>query len=915
MNGMKQKNILLLILGALIALQLSAQKTFYVYRNDGTVNQFLISNVLSIELSKTGMDGKEEAEYVVQEIHTVDSVARIPIAQIDSVSFSLPASRYSLSDAYVPIDWEKTQLISLNQELGEYSISFADETPDIKEESVIVVENDSTSIVVLVTEVEKAGNIYNIRGATGDVSYLLFDTEISFNSKDDNYTIYDGNTQNVNKISSGRPKNNEPLTRHLWDNGAKEVESDIYESAVSHVYSKSKFELNLDFEANMIFSDPVDTTLSHKGKFFKFRKAKDYYLDTKLIGSADTYYDLYADINVGETEIDLCPGLEDKKNKYVSLKHNLFKPIHFSIPIPNFPLIRIPVTLSSDLYGQVSLKAEGELHFTTGFEANARVTVGANFHVGKNKETKFFTPYMEFDKHEVIPHDPTLSGKGKISGKVHVFPRLRALVGGLIGPSIDLKPYLQADLSGGFNKDLVNDVSEDYYAWSVETYAGVDIAVGLSQGSDRFDLETDNTSTGDINVLSRRLYSSPDDIEFASATPDKISKGEETTVAFKLYDKAFDDIKIITPLSQIVKFDGKGKIESTHGYFGVAKDGIVSARWTPTSSSDTLSARLYDMDGNVIREAQYSKNVDIDFDVVYPTEYRGCNYDRGIVFAIATKPILPPDTTYDGWSITRIGTILYENGVEKIIGDLVAPNSTYYCGHSIANMFTRPEALTIIEKDYIAKADKAVYEAGAYFEMVSPDGEIVKRPAAKKVKLEFIYDTKPEVYISWASFGENCKDEPIYDSEGNQIGTKHIHRQIYNSIDRPFGSFWMVDEYPAGSSTFTYVPQCSSNGTLCPRFEYEYEEGIGKTQAFASWVDVNGKVGRSNIIELDFDSNGHPIDRKISDPNDLLDYYVDREIGWPWRQSGNNKIESRKDIDMDSQPIEKNSENFRYVEY
>lgn len=64
-------------------LQSVAQNAFYVHKNNGVVNQYLIGDVNSIEIKQS-----EGSENYVQEINTVDSISRIPVELIDSVSFS-----------------------------------------------------------------------------------------------------------------------------------------------------------------------------------------------------------------------------------------------------------------------------------------------------------------------------------------------------------------------------------------------------------------------------------------------------------------------------------------------------------------------------------------------------------------------------------------------------------------------------------------------------------------------------------------------------------------------------------------------------------------------------------------------------------------------------------------------------------
>ena len=66
----------------------------YIYRNDGVINAFLKTEIDSIRHSPLDLDSLMHAENVVQEVWTVDSVYRIPLAAIDSISFVTPPTVY-----------------------------------------------------------------------------------------------------------------------------------------------------------------------------------------------------------------------------------------------------------------------------------------------------------------------------------------------------------------------------------------------------------------------------------------------------------------------------------------------------------------------------------------------------------------------------------------------------------------------------------------------------------------------------------------------------------------------------------------------------------------------------------------------------------------------------------------------------
>jgi len=88
------------IVAALLSLlptEISAQtqdNALYVYRNDGDFTAFLREDIDSITLSHYDADSVYQSECVTQVFHTPDSVYRIPIAAIDSVSLVQPETKY-----------------------------------------------------------------------------------------------------------------------------------------------------------------------------------------------------------------------------------------------------------------------------------------------------------------------------------------------------------------------------------------------------------------------------------------------------------------------------------------------------------------------------------------------------------------------------------------------------------------------------------------------------------------------------------------------------------------------------------------------------------------------------------------------------------------------------------------------------
>ena len=76
------------------AQQSSNSYAIYSWQNNGDFNAFLNCNVDSITYSKIDLNGKERRNVVIKEIWTPDSVYRIPLAAIDSITFRAPEPKY-----------------------------------------------------------------------------------------------------------------------------------------------------------------------------------------------------------------------------------------------------------------------------------------------------------------------------------------------------------------------------------------------------------------------------------------------------------------------------------------------------------------------------------------------------------------------------------------------------------------------------------------------------------------------------------------------------------------------------------------------------------------------------------------------------------------------------------------------------
>ena len=98
-NWLRCAALLLTVLtGSLTAaaqVEIEGGEAFYIYQNDGHFDGFFYDQVKEIRYSRFDTLGIERSEYVSQEIVTEDSIYRIMLTAIDSVSFVQPEIRFA----------------------------------------------------------------------------------------------------------------------------------------------------------------------------------------------------------------------------------------------------------------------------------------------------------------------------------------------------------------------------------------------------------------------------------------------------------------------------------------------------------------------------------------------------------------------------------------------------------------------------------------------------------------------------------------------------------------------------------------------------------------------------------------------------------------------------------------------------
>lgn len=84
---MKRLFLTFLMILSIIATYADVPKALFVYGKEGSPRAFFYDDIVKLTLSRTDTNDIQHEKYVSQEIHTVDSIYRIPLVDIDSIGF------------------------------------------------------------------------------------------------------------------------------------------------------------------------------------------------------------------------------------------------------------------------------------------------------------------------------------------------------------------------------------------------------------------------------------------------------------------------------------------------------------------------------------------------------------------------------------------------------------------------------------------------------------------------------------------------------------------------------------------------------------------------------------------------------------------------------------------------------------
>ena len=499
----------------------------------------------------------------------------------------LPPS-IEINPEYVPIDWDNAQVVSpAGDTSGVYIIHFDGDVPDIHPGSIISIDCDTMVYHRFVTSANVNGNTVTVNSVEAYLTDIFSNTGFTLatspasKSTAKGAVFYPVKAWQIDKYGQKKTvkiscKNDDEthFTHNIWSDDRALTWYNKTLLSTEHFSVKMRelcIGVDFDLEMYMNFSGrTVREVLSngmerYRSKALNVNSYANGEFDIKQTfsfeGSASVSYDLGYDI----------------------WYHNVFEPIYVAFMVGPVPIV---LKFNCDLFREAEVSSEAKLSVVLAYRHIIKGRMGFEWRQGENM-TVIANLTNDFD-----PYTPELEGRLGVQAKAGVFPRLRVLVYGFLGPSFDIKPFLSASVNGGYDVNLAN-TSVNSCAWNFNCKVGLALSCGLSLQCIGYEIE--NWSTDDWNVVDATLYHSPERITYASGRPEP---NQSNQVSFYVFDKNHVlNTEVLTCLPQYVMFEANGQLSSRDS---IANNGIVQVSWTPSSPDDFLSATLYDVEGHII---------------------------------------------------------------------------------------------------------------------------------------------------------------------------------------------------------------------------------------------------------------------------------------------------------------------------
>lgn len=564
-----------------------------------------------------------------------------------------------ISPDYLPIDWDYTEIQSMDLNTGKFSLRFnGGKIPDFRDNlSLVVLQTDTSAYLRRVMSVQVNGDMATLQTIEATMEELFRDTELTLaiGEGDDSRLISSGDVYTPARIVEVYEDNSYKVVYDKNQSRAEYTEIDPEIPIPLVDIDRSGQSLNVEFgdiaatglslEAER-YVHSLTNTLLMQVKFGPAVNTKKITEDYKAKVSDIQYFNCKMSLDfLSQTRLKLSASRAFKKKSEVELQ----APIYW---LYTFFIGPVPVFFKEDVKFKAAYEfgMESKFSSTFGYEMNGNFTMGIEYKKGGK-----ITPFIDHSfSSGSYPFEFQLNSPS-IYSKLSIYPEIALKVYGTIGPKFAVVPYAE-------NRLYTGHIIPQFYGWSNQFNLGLDMQLG---GEITF-----LGMKGEIGVskpiASKEIYRAPKFIKLSSpANGTEVELGNPVMVEFAVTGERTPLLSSVgkeEPVKMaLVHFKSAGGTIVGKEYAMTDNNGNVQIEWIPTEKNASLSAVILDQDGTELDIATFTPMQDEEENVSVVGTWEKVKTEVQMIYQgqlVYTSSSSPSDYGYrDFWVLREDGTI------------------------------------------------------------------------------------------------------------------------------------------------------------------------------------------------------------------------------------------------------------------
>ena len=203
-----------------------------------------------------------------------------------------------VNPSYVPIDWNEASLVSSNDSIGNYTIHFEGEIPELQPGSVITIDQDSIVHYVFIESVDVNGNTVNVTSTEAYLTDIFADVDFTLTTDEGGKSSAQGNVfypvaafiqdeQGVFRDLDLERSRDWGFTHDLWQFGAN-YDGEVLSSGNNYSIYMERMNFNFDLDIEMYMNFSGSDVFDIVGNLIERYRSRTLNVNAALHGTFDT---------------------------------------------------------------------------------------------------------------------------------------------------------------------------------------------------------------------------------------------------------------------------------------------------------------------------------------------------------------------------------------------------------------------------------------------------------------------------------------------------------------------------------------------------------------------------------------------------------------------------------------------------